>query len=894
MPHTSPENAPSTKRVLNLKAVLALAAGGTLLTILTGWIHAGQVVRTSNSLKTTAEQALAEDDHNRAFDLFEQYLVLNPRDTDVEEQISRLLEDHGSSAKTLLRAFQINERLLLDDKSRDDLRLRQIRISDRLGRYSDAAVHLKTLRDKRTDLAEVWHFSGIVAKDTGDFANAQKYFTKAVSLEDPMPESFEYLAELITSEAKDPAETERLLGHLVADDDSAKSRRIRASWMLQANRPADAIPDLWTALNEEPDDVRLNAMLLKAVRLAANEDHSFNAADQYQKIIVHLNGVLSDMPDKTPLRLYLSSALWATGERNAAIGNLEYGIERDPRQFELHEVLVDYLVSDRQYDRAQQIFDQIPKKVVERGRREFMRGRLLMSQKNWKDAINAFELALGFAHHDANITSRARVCLALCRRESGDDVAAMHAYRSLVQANPEFEGGRLGMASAYLRADQIPLAIAEYRQLLHVEGVPEFLANLMIRHNLSQPAASRDWSEVAELLRNDNPFVTDDVQRVLLQADLLFAQGHPAQAMDQLDRAARNMPEREEIQRALQRLSSVHGNQLQDRVLKVLDEDARNIEAHISVLRLQVAREDVGDMVTWLDNLMSGQSYDTLSEAERLRIVAEAATSVADAEIATRGIREPTQTLLSYAAEARRRLASISPQHMYGYVRFLALHQSVEAGVEVIEAAASADRLSNDVLARCWLECFRQGAAVPGLRDRIGKKLLDLIRAEPTNEFLRLTYANALIATEDYEKAEKWLAQLTQGGRHNGRAYGRLAWRALFVDNDPSKALGLSAQAVKRSPGTTKVRNVRGLALAESNQVAAALDVLMTIPPENRTTASHLYTARALSLAERNSEATDLVRELSYHESQLDPAEVRLLHELQRTLNVEPPRMTLR
>ena len=134
MPHTSPDNAPSTiRRVLNLKAVLALVAGGTLLSILTGWIHAGQVVRTSTYLKTTAEQALSEDDHNRAFDLFEQYLVLNPRDAEVEEQISQLLEDHGDSAKALLRAFQINERLLLDDKSRDDLRLRQIRISDKLG-----------------------------------------------------------------------------------------------------------------------------------------------------------------------------------------------------------------------------------------------------------------------------------------------------------------------------------------------------------------------------------------------------------------------------------------------------------------------------------------------------------------------------------------------------------------------------------------------------------------------------------------------------------------------------------------------------------------------------------------------------------------------------------------
>ncbi len=893
MPQTSSENAPSTKkRVLNLKAFLALVAGGTLLSILTGWIHAGQVVRTSSYLKATAEQALEEGDHNRAFDLFEQYMVLKPLDKSVEEKISQLLEEHGTSAKALLRAFQINERLLLDDKSRDDLRMRQIRISDKLGRYSDAAVHLKTLRDKRTDLSEVWHFSGIVAKDTGDFANAQKFFAKAVSLKDPMPESYEYLAELITLEAKDPAEAERLLGHMVADDDSAKSRRIRASWMLKQGRPQDAIPDLWTALQYEPADIRTNALLLKAVRLAANEDHSFNAEDQYRKIIVHINGVLSDNPDETKLRLYLSSALWATGERGAAINNLEYGIERDPRQFELHEVLVDYLVSDRQYERAQKVFDQIPQRVVERGRREFMRGRLLMSQKNWKAAINAFEISLGFSHDDPNISSRARVCLALCRRETGDDVAAMDAYRSLVQANPDFEGGRLGMASAYLRADQIPLAIAEYRQLLHVEGVPEFLANLMIRHILSQPTQSRDWSEVEELLRNTNPFVTDEVQRILLQADLLFAQGHPAQAMDQLDRAARRMPDREEIQRAFERLSSVHGTRLQDRVLTVLEEDPRSMEAHISVLRLQVAREDISDMVSWLNKLLSGEDFGNVNETERLLILAEAATTVADAEIATRGASEQTTTLLRYAAEARRRLASMSSQHLLTYVRFLTLHESVDAAVEVIEAAAA--QVPSDVQAACWLECFRQGAAVPNLRNRVDSNLQDLIRKEPADAFLRLTYANTLIAAERYEQAAQWLDQLKENSSRSGQAFGRLAWIALFADQDRPKALELSAQGVKRAAGNTDVRSMRGLAMAESNQVADGLKVLMSIPPENRTTASHLYTARALFLAERTSEAAELVRDLSYRAAQLDPAEVRMLRQLQQALDIEPPKMTRR
>ena len=44
----------------------------------------------------------------------------------------------------------------------------------------------------------------------------------------------------------------------------------------------------------------------------------------------------------------------------------------------------------------------------------------------------------------------------------------------------------------------------------------------------NEPVGSRDWSELREMLRDDDPLVTDDVQRVLLQADLLFAEGFPA------------------------------------------------------------------------------------------------------------------------------------------------------------------------------------------------------------------------------------------------------------------------------------------------------------------------------------------------------------------------------
>lgn len=892
MAPTSTEKTTTQKRVLNLRAVAIIVGSITMLSVLLSWLHATQVQRTSDFLKTAAEQAVADNEPNRAFDLYEQYLILNPDDMSAEEQISMILDEHGGNPKSLVRSFQINERLLLADKSRDDLRLRQISIAARLRRYSDAAVHLKTLRDKRTDLSEVWHFSGIVAQDTGDYPNAQKYFEKAVALENPVAESFGYLADLQTEQTHDPEAAEQTLNRMIQQLNSTDAYRIRAVWLQKQERHIDAMRDLWTVLQNEPSDVRANAMLLKAIRIAAGKNHQFPAQQHYQKIIRHLTQALENEPDEPQLRLYLSSALWAVNDRRSSIENLKYGIDRDPREYSLQEVLVDYLITDRQFDAARQLFEGIPERVIDRGRRSFTEGRLLMAQEQWLPAIAAFDTALSFAGGDHDIASRSRICLALCRREAGDSSAELETYRSLVKSDPDSERGRLGMASAYLRSNQLELAIAEYRQLLHVDGVPEFLANLLIKQIMKQPPRNRDWSDVEALVTNETPIIADEVQRILLQADLRFAQGFPSQALDILDRAAQRMPDREEIQRALQRVSSVHSESLNKRVMAVLQEDPSNMDAHVSVLRLQLNRRDTADMVQWLNRFFRGDILPDLDRTQRLQIIAQATTIVAESESATRADREQFQVLLQFSAEAWKRLSESSPQHLTTYIRFLGRYRSVDyAMTEISRAAANASPV---IQARCWLECLRRGADDPQVSSQVQQALSDLISSDSGNSELRLVYADALIAVDRYDDAETLLVSLAKSDRFDGRSLGRLAWLKLLVRSDALTALQLSEQAILRSPGDTTVRSVRGLVLAENGNTDQALDVLRSIPAADRTTSSFLYEARSLFLTGNTSAAAAMIRDLGRKTHDLAAVEQRMMQSLQQKLKIESPRMTSR
>lgn len=890
MPHSSLENVPTPRRVLNVKALAFFATVCIVLNVGFAALHKKQVLKTRDYLSQNAADALAAEEHHRAFDLYQQYLVLSPDDLEAQEIIAGLLQDHGTKAREMQRAFDINERLLLNDRERDDLRVKQVQLAEKLGRYSEASGHLEVLREKGSKIPAVWHYSGIIAEDTGSYSEAIEFYQQAAALPDASGETYEHLSHLLTTERRDVEGAEKLLTDFVqrSEDDlesSAEAHGIRARWYFAQNRPHYAIADLWMSLEGDPKDIRSNATLLKAIHLATSTDQEFDSDTAYEKLIRQYESTLADDPNQSQIRLFLSSALWATDRRSEAITVLQEGIERDSREYELYEVLVDYLVSDQQHELAQSYFDRIPKRVLERGRREFMRGRLLMSRQEWAPATEAFELAIGLAGDDKDMGSRARICLALCRRESGNTKAAMDAYKDLVKDDPNSEGGRLGMASAYLRGNQLALAIAEYRQLLHVDGVPPFLANLMIRHNLTLPRSVRRWNELQDLLAEDNPYISDTVQRTLLKADMIFAQGFPARAMDFLDDAARRMPDQPEYQRAFQRLNAVHGEGLQRRIQQALDDDVTNPEAHESMLKL-LATRDNGEMRAWLDDLMIGTSWQKLRDEDRYLILATTASAVADGELATRGQTEQTQILLSYANDAWERLSKTSQMYLPGRIRFLAMYQS---GATAVQQLKSTQVTSNLRKAECWLQIARHDRS---LISSTASELLSLIRAEPENFYLRLAFVDLQILSGKHDSASRTLVDLAQFDPSSGVTVARQALLALLVAKDSKRANELSSRASGLASNDIEVRAVRGLILAEVGETEQARDVLNGIPLNERTPAIELFITRAQQLdGDLSTARYSLRRLLTRRATQgLAPAERSLLERISNELQADTSR----
>ena len=123
--------------------------------------------------------------------------------------------------------------------------------------------------------------------------------------------------------------------------------------------------------------------------------------------------------------------------------------------------------------------------------------------------------------------------------------------------------GRLGLASALLRSEQLPEAIAEYRPLSAIPQVRLLLSRLLIVYNLQIPEVARDWREATGLLETAVSAGDDPAQVVLLQAELLAAQGKTAEAQSLLREARSNQADRLEFLIALARLAKQAGDQKQ-------------------------------------------------------------------------------------------------------------------------------------------------------------------------------------------------------------------------------------------------------------------------------------------------------------------------------------------
>ena len=879
-------------RVVNPRAAAIVAV--TVVAFLFGMrkLHDRQFGKTVDFLRQSAYASLEAKDYRKAQMQLNQYLVFHSSDLDAREKLSSLLSTQIRTRPALEQAFHLNEELLRNDLPQRELRLEQARIAVALGKCSDAQAHLRILQALREESSEVWYLSGCCAKEGRRTEEAVRCFQRALACPNPAARAFEELALLAAANPHLMLDSETILDQMVQTCNSTDAWRLRAMHLIEAQKFSEALPHVRKGLLAAPDDVALNAMLVHCLQSddvpgspdLANQQQTSDRSADLPGAIRHLQGCVERNPQQMPFRIHLAALLWKNQQKTQAIEILEVGISRNSRAFRLHGALLEYLLSQEQTDKAERLLKTLPATALPRAERELLNGRVHLLRKEWKNADVSMQRAVAWSESGSALQQRARLLLAVCRSNSGDATTALDAFRTVVAGAPDSVPGRLGMASAWIKSGRTDMAIAEYRQLLEVPGVPAFLADLLIQRNLAQPAGLRNWNEVAELVRDGNPFITDLTQRTLLQTDLLMASGRMTEAIAILESASVANPENTTFQRALKKLNGEHSGELQNRLQQLAIDMPQNADVLAALVRLDLGANRTESALAILDDIATGQRNPKLNSTEALTLAMRTAERVIALETHF-GRTQYTKLCHDAARGYAYQLTGINAAHEATLARILAQQgRTAEAMKRVQTINTTKDPA---IKASALMALVKYASPRQSVLPDVMRELVAMINAAPDNTALRICYADALLYDDHMETAAQVLEQIRNAPPDDGEAASRLAW-ILAVESDSSqKAADLIAHAIQMQPGNPAFRVMHGRVLLAADKYAEALSTLKSIDEHHLSQAALTYKAATLLKMEELGEASRVVAQirLQHFRDTMFPADELLLQTVLNRLN---------
>jgi tetratricopeptide (TPR) repeat protein len=885
---TSTSKSGSRPRVLNPRAALILAVIVGVSVVGVRRIHDRQMSRTVQFLRDTAFKSLASADYRSAQLQLSQYLALKSKDPEARERLSWLLSEHIRTPQSFEQAIRLNEDLLRTDLTNHELRLRHTRLLIKQNRMADAKAHLDLLQSAMPDEAEVWYLSAVVAGAGRDPAGAMKCLKRSLRCAKKIPETYAFLAKLADDTTPSELQPEALMQQMITQCPNGKAYQIRADYRIEKQLWFDAISDLWKSLEETPDDMILNAKLVRCLQALESNDESDAAQDRaiaqaVQRGCEHFRKRITASGQIPALRLYLAALQWKNKDRADAINGLEQAIQIMPRSFSLHETLIEYLVAESQHQKARRLLESIPAGALAREVYHYSLGRILMAEKRWKEAADALEQAIAFGRKNSALFDRAQMSYAICRSQTGESRVALEAFRSVVSTRPDSTAARLGIAAAWVQSGQLDLAIAEYRQLKNITGITASLADLMIQRNLQQPESLRNWDEVDELTREVNPQIADPVQRALLRADRLFATGQIVTALQTLEHATVMYPDRKEIVSAQRRLNGEFSVGISERLAKLAAEEPSNAEVQATLIRQKLNSEGSDAAIAMLETTARPKNSAAESEETTLLLAIRISNLIVSLE-RKGGDSEVTKKFEQAAIRYAEQLVSLSPKYEANLVKTLMHVGRTSDAMKAVTVLPVKDR--PEMRAACLLEVVRPESTRATTLPTITNVMYALIGQYPNNMELRVRYAELMIYARQYSFAEQTLATLSPETVNAPQVLALRAWLRSAEEKNVPEAIELINQALRSSSQSSAFLEIKARILLTQNEADEALRMLEAIPEQELSLSGQVYLLASLLKLERDAEAHTIFEQIHplHDADSLYPADEDLLKAISKQI----------
>jgi tetratricopeptide (TPR) repeat protein len=583
---------------LNIKLLAWVAGLSLVLAIGVVVLHHFQKGRIARALLWQARHAEEDGRLDLAARFFSRYLELQPGDNVERANLGRVLAEEkvATTLKAKQRALFVLEQVVTRDPDRTESRRLLVRMAMDLGRHQNALDHLLTLLKAAPKDGEVLDLLGQTYQAMGKPGEAKDSYQKAIDVAPQQVGSYERLARLLrrhpdTSGKDTPArDPDAVMDRLIVTNERLVTARL-ARWNYYTESGLlTRVGSLITAgPRQETDLTKLDAVsrkrltkaeedVARALDLAPEDAAVLLAASELQQLHGRFDAARELLQRGQRLhpqepRLYRQQAALElqADKPDAALACLREGVKAitGRKQGELRWTLANQLLDRERPDEARQEIERLEKGGYATAALDYLNGRLLVGEGQWKKAAVLFERARAALETTASTDRESELFLTQldlflgrCFEQLNDRGRQMAAFNRLAARNPTSATAHLSLASAHAAAGRLDEALEQYRQALVLPETPVQAtidyARLLVLRNLQR--GQRDWSAVNEALDRASKVMPDAPDVVLLRVEVLAAHNQLDDARKLLEEARAKKPKQIEFHVALAALCTRQGD----------------------------------------------------------------------------------------------------------------------------------------------------------------------------------------------------------------------------------------------------------------------------------------------------------------------------------------------
>ena len=531
---------PTINKRFLLKLLLVLfASTGVLFAA-----HAVQARRIPAALKLQSERAADAGKLDVAVHYLRQYLEFHPNDADALVRLAELLEQRAPTQRGQSELLFLYDRILNLDPDLHPIRRKALAVALKSGRYSDAVTHGEALLKSFPAEAALWQQLGAAHAGLNRFELARPCYENAVAHAPDEIIGYQRLAQLVWKNMNDDRGARDVLDRMVkALPQDADAFLVRARFETFTAEEPGAQPgtggdlvraarDLQRVLELDPENAEASLLLAEIMQRNRN--------------VPAAHALLRDAVSLYPRNLKLVRSLsWLElirGNAAAAITVLEDGLKASPDGFDLMVPLADLLVQQGDTARTADILRRLQERKVPGTQVKYLKARFAMREQQWVPAVAMLESLRAEIVNLPGLEIQLNVLLADCFQKLGDPAAEEKAYQRVTNADPKNVLARVGLGTLYMNAGRFEDAAREldaavqspYATGAVVTQWVKLKARLLLRTN-----APGEWQKLEVATMTFAPrFGRGASEPVILRAELIAAQGRPADAVKLLRKEA--------------------------------------------------------------------------------------------------------------------------------------------------------------------------------------------------------------------------------------------------------------------------------------------------------------------------------------------------------------------